>query len=130
MAIIKNGKKLEVNISSKLKELLKHDQEQLIKNKNVIIEKEFQAHFIIRMCPRCSKEMVPEAEYFRCPHCKLIKIPKRLVLVMDKFYQMKEFLRDKILLYRKLALLENNPGSQRIYSDRIIKLQEELDQLV
>lgn len=126
MAIIKNGRMLEVNFSSKLKELLKPDQGQLIKNKNIIIEDEFNPAFMIRTCPRCSLEMIHEAEYFKCPHCKLIKIPKHLVLKIDEFYQMKEFLRDKILLYRKLALHDINPGSQRIYSDLIKKLQEEL----
>lgn len=129
MAILKNSSNLEVKISPKLKELLKHEQEQLIKNKNVIIEKDFQAPFMIRKCPRCSLEMVPEGEYFRCPHCKLIKIPKNLIPKIDKCYEMKDFLKDKIMRYREILNLESDPRNKKIFSDCIKKLQGELEQL-
>lgn len=136
MPMIKTGKrKQDIKISEATKRILRGEQEQLLKNENIIFEKEFNPDWVVRKCSRCfMTDMEREGDIFKCPKCELMNVPKGIILKIDKHYQMRKFLQDKIKTHKKaLFRLVNSPGSDprdiNISENYIKKLQEELDQL-
>lgn len=76
MPITKTGKRsYEINPSEALIKLLRYEQEQLAKNKNVIYEEAFLPEWIYRKCPSCFIIMKKINEIFKCKTCGIIKVP-------------------------------------------------------
>lgn len=128
MPIIKTGRKsYDIKLSEATKKILREEQEQLLKNENIIFEREFHSDWIERSCSRCfMTQMKKDGEIFTCPKCGLVKVPKGIILKIDQHYQMRSFLQHKIEIHQKIVDNEKNPRLKIIYLDRIKLLQEEL----
>lgn len=133
MPLTKTGKRnYDIKLSETTKKILREEQEQLLKNKNIIFERDFNPDWIVRKCSKCfMTDMDQEGELFKCPKCGLIKVPKGIILKIDKHYQMRKCLQDKIKKHEKaLSLLvaspESHPKDITIVKNHIKNLQEEL----